>query len=205
MQAKISIRLFSTFFDRVGRNWENAWAQNATPWETGSPSPPLISELKNHTYTPASRALVPGCGSGHDCNFLASCRFSEVIGLDLSSTAISMCNKTFEKEKSMHDKILKFESADYFKYQNGKFNLIFDYLFFSALDPTMREAWANAMANNLLAKDGRLLTLMFPFTEDKLPINNIGPPYIVNIECYKSVLEPKRFKLVNFYKVCIVL
>jgi methyl halide transferase len=170
----------SSFFDKVDRNWEAAWSQNLTPWETGTVSRPLQDEFERKQFqfpSNINRALIPGCGSGHDCQYLASQGFTEVIGLDLSPTAIKHCQATRQAPN------LTFECADFFQYQNGKFDFIFDYLFFSALDPSMRGDWAQAMNNLLQPKTGILFTLIFPnvITADK----TIGPPYHVDPSDYQ--------------------
>ena len=176
-----------SFFDKADRSWEKAWSQNLTPWDTGNFCKPLVDEVKSGAITIAtpSRALVPGCGSGHDCFFLHESGFSEVIGLDLSQTAIDVCNATtlypaYAKES------IKFECADFFSYENGKFDFVFDYLFFSALDPDLRGQWATSMARQLTPHRGRLFTLMFPVDGSKG--SKDGPPYNVHPDDYK-VLE----------------
>ena len=93
-----------------------------------------------------------------------------------------------------------------------KYDFIFDYLFFCALPPTLRQDWGKQMSNLLARKpkkeedgsryhDGQLLTLMFPYydrdghndddTQQQLQkLMDIGPPYKVNVEDYRQVLEP---------------
>ncbi len=68
-----------SFFEKANKNWETAWVQKLTPWDTGQVSRPLEAELQSKslvipkrmgTSESLSRALVPGCGSGYDCQFL---------------------------------------------------------------------------------------------------------------------------------------
>jgi hypothetical protein len=87
-----AIRLF---FNAVDRNWETAWKQSVTPWETKSFAPPL-QELFVHSqdfrsFNPhymqnisRKRALVPGCGSGYDVMLLHQLGFQEVQGIYIS-------------------------------------------------------------------------------------------------------------------------
>jgi methyl halide transferase len=192
MLFKVSFRVFRSnktfatrkysFFDKVGRNWERAWSDNVTPWDTGTVTKPLIHEidLGSISISNNSRALVPGCGSGHDCFHLRKSGFSEVVGIDLSQTAVDRCNSTYPN--ASHENIT-FQCADFFTYENGKFDFIFDYLFFSAMDPEMRPLWAQAMAKHIAPNSGRLFTLMFPVDGNKGTSG--GPPYNVHPDDYK--------------------
>ncbi len=85
-----------SFFEKANKNWETAWVQKLTPWDTGQVSRPLECEFQSKSLVIPkrkherdergergekrekreeendilSRALVPGCGSGYDCKFL---------------------------------------------------------------------------------------------------------------------------------------
>jgi hypothetical protein len=79
-----------------------------------------------------------------------------------------------------------------------RFDFIYDYTFFCALDPNLRGQWAERMSTLLQPKTGRLLTLIFPFlkgvnTSGSKPLR--GPPFPVTVEDYKQVLEPLGFKM----------
>jgi methyl halide transferase len=154
-------------------------------------SKPLQDEFQRNQFQfdfKTSRALIPGCGSGHDCKYLGSQGFSEVIGLDLSPTAIKQCQETIQVPN------IKFECADFFKYQNGKFDFIFDYLFFSALDPSMRNDWALSMQNLLKPKTGILFTLIFPNVP--LADKTVGPPYHVDPSDYQVQSYTLSFSII---------
>ncbi len=202
----ISIKKLS-FFDKVDRNWEKAWQNNVTPWETNKHSPPLeelfnknILDFKfvpNNNYT----ALVPGCGSGHDCLLLSKLGFSNVIGCDLSETAVQLCSKLIIDNPEYKGKV-DFIPCDFFQTDKlPKFDFIFDYLFFAAIDKPSRQLWAKSMKNHI--KDsGYLTTLMFPYnSDDQANLNPDGPPYEVSLACYKNVLEPLGFELIYNEKV----
>ncbi len=95
--------------------------------------------------TTNSSALVPGCGSGYDCLHLSKFGYSNVVGLDVSETAVKTAAQLMaenpdytQEEKSK----VKFQVADFFTIHQGQYDLIFDYLFFSAIDLKNREDWA---------------------------------------------------------------
>lgn len=150
------------FFDGVGRNWETAWKQNVTPWETGKVTEPLKHAIERGVMMAESKllcqqdsyALVPGCGSGRDCMFLASAParpkgkpyFENVVGLDLSPDAVALCEKNYQSFMNQRDGNtpcgdVTFTAANFFDYKHTtpdgsivSFDFIFDYLFFAALD-----------------------------------------------------------------------
>ncbi|KAL5997932.1 hypothetical protein ACLOJK_008866 [Asimina triloba] len=66
--------------------WEKSWEQGLTPWDLGGPTPVILDLLKTGAL-PKGRALVPGCGSGHDVVALAGPE-RYVVGMDISDNAI---------------------------------------------------------------------------------------------------------------------
>jgi len=71
------------------------------------------------------------------------------------------------------------------------FDFIFDYTFFCALPPDQRRQWGQHM-KNLLATNGKLLTLMFPYHTSARKVAEAasrGPPYLVSLETYKGALN----------------
>ena len=80
------------------------------------------------------------------------------------------------------------------------FDFIFDYTFFCALPPDLRQQWASRMSTLLKPRSGRLLTLIFPILPDENKAETYepqGPPYPVTVEEYKCVLEPFGFRIVQ--------
>lgn len=145
--------------------------------------------------------MVPGCGSGYDCFYLADSGFLEVIGLDISPTATAVCVANMEKQSDQCKAACRFEVADFFSKRRDakKMDFIFDYLFFAALDKPMRALWAQSMAALLKPNSGQLATLMFPVDEKMDP--NTGPPYPVTLADFKAVLEPMGFSMEFHEKV----
>lgn len=121
---------------------------------------------------------------------------AEVIGADISPTAVKICTEFGIKNN------LKFIEVDFFDptRELGCFDLIFDHTFFCAINPEMRPLWGERM-KTLLNKfketeskeTGYLLTIIFPLPRDPLQgINlNEGPPFEVTFESYSEVLSDK--------------
>lgn len=132
---------------------------------------------------------MPGCGAGYDVVAMAS-PTRRVIGLDISRTALDQAELV--ASKSPHVEFIEFQNANFFSFAPPfKFDLVFDYTFFCALEPSLRDRWAEKMAE-LLALDGELITLMFP-----LDVHEGGPPYSVSLEAYEKVLRPWGFRLTS--------
>ncbi len=72
---------------------------------------------------------------------------------------------------------------------NEKFDFIYDYTFLCALDPSIRPLWANKMAE-LVKPSGELLTIIYPIDDKK----EGGPPFRVNLDLYKELLESVGFE-----------
>ncbi|XP_002983430.2 thiocyanate methyltransferase 1 isoform X1 [Selaginella moellendorffii] len=162
--------------------WEKCWAERLTPWDLGGVTP-LIQHLVSQDQLPQGRCLVPGCGSGYDVLALAS-PSRHVVGLDISETALERAKELASKNTTTQ-KYVEFKAVDFFSYSEPKpFDLIFDYTFFCALEPSLRPAWAKKMAE-LLARDGELLTLMYPVGD-----HEGGPPYAASPKAYEAVLHP---------------
>ncbi|XP_021912057.1 thiocyanate methyltransferase 1-like, partial [Carica papaya] len=70
--------------------------------------------------------------------------------------------------------------------------MIFEYVFFCAIEPNMRETWAKSV-DELLKPDGELITLMYPMGDDY----EGGPPYKISVAEYEEVLVPLGFKIVS--------
>ena len=85
---------------------------------------------------------MPGCGSGHDVLYLRRLGF-DVTGLDISENALLTARSLLQSSDSSSPLdpswgSVRLVTEDFFAYEDGKFDFIFDYLFFSALDPPMR-------------------------------------------------------------------
>jgi len=217
--TKIFRRLFSKnvkslaeIFEKEGKNWSILWEQDCTPWNSGIPAPPLehfldinhptISELRIQNKNTAT-VFIPGCGHGYECLLFARYGFN-VIGLDISNRAIAVAQEVIEKEKNIDVRSrIKLIVDDFFEHiplSTGGYEIIFDYTFFCALEPNLRQRWADTVARIIVPQKGRLLTLMFPVPEsitglDKpSDVDPNGPPFIVWPKLYSNHLSQAGFE-----------
>ncbi|GAB4858949.1 Probable thiol methyltransferase 2, variant 4 [Ancistrocladus abbreviatus] len=179
---------FHSIMSNYNSGWEKCWEEGVTPWDLGQPTP-ILQHLLQTGSLPMGSALVPGCGSGYDVVALA-CPECYVVGLDISDIAIRKAREL--SSSSPNANYCTFLKADFFTwYPTELFDLIFDYTFFCAIEPTMRSAWARRM-QELLKSDGELITLMFPI-DDQVG----GPPYKTSVADYEDVLHPMGFQAVS--------
>lgn len=77
-------------------------------------------------------------------------------------------------------------AGDFFKYtpDEGAFDIGYDYTFFCAIHPSMRNDWAKTWAR-LIAKGGELVALVFP--DD--PSRKSGPPFYSDPKVANQLLE----------------
>lgn len=181
-------KLQDVISDNPTGGWEKCWEDGLTPWDLGRPTP-IVEHLHMKEMLPKGRALVPGCGSGHDVVALA-CPERYVIGLDVSDVAIRKAKELSSSSPNANH--FSFIKEDFFTWHPSElFDLIFDYTFFCAIEPSMRPAWGRRM-RELLKPDGELITLMFPI-DDHIG----GPPFSISVADYEKVLSPLGFQAIS--------
>ena len=76
------------------RDWEQCYRDGETPWDKGSPAPPLLELIERHGVElwGGGPVLVPGCGLGHNVRALAA-NGIPALGLDISPTAVEMARE----------------------------------------------------------------------------------------------------------------
>jgi SAM-dependent methyltransferase len=171
-----------------------------TPWDLkGTVVPAIKQAVEDGDITPEKypNVLIPGCGSGYECFYFREQGFPSIKGIDLSQTAIEKANKILS-EKNLDN--VSFEQADFFALpETKKYDFIFDYLFFAALDHDLRSKWAGSM-QRCLSRKGVLATLIFPLrTASDDP--NKGPPYPVELGDYEKALVPLGFTVDKIIQV----
>lgn len=168
--------------------WDKCWEEGIIPWDVGGVTP-IIAHLAKRGVLPEGRALVPGCGAGYDVLALASPN-RHVVGLDISEKALQRAKEL--AAVSPNGQHTEYMNEDFFTWTPPElFDLIFDYTFLVAMDPSMRPAVAKRFAE-LLKPDGELLTLMFPL-DDHVG----GPPYAISVETYEELLHPLGFTAIS--------
>lgn len=166
--------------------WEQAWREGRTGWDAGV-SPPALEELVAGGQLPPGRVLVPGCGAGYDVLTLATAERT-VVGLDVAPSAARRF-ESLRAARGIPEERARVETADFFVYEpEAPFDLIWDYTFLCAIEPSMREAWAEKV-DRLLGPGGELVTLIFPAVDE--PPRGVGPPHPLQPAHVRRLLEPR--------------
>lgn len=151
--------------------WDVHYQQAAPPpWDLGRPSPVLEAWLAANPDA-RGRALVPGCGAGHDAVALARAGF-EVVALDFAPGAIEAVRARAARE-GLALEAVEGDALALGAGLAGTFDWVFEHTCFCAIDPERRDAYVASMAGAL--KPGGALVGVF-FTHGDAG----GPPYDTN-------------------------
>jgi SAM-dependent methyltransferase len=153
--------------------WNNRYANDDFPWDIGYVSAPLKSYFDQLTDK-SVRILIPGAGSAYEAEYLFHLGFKNVFVIDFADAAIELLKKRMPSFP-----FSQLISDDFFKHENV-YDLIIEQTFFCAIDPVLRQQYADQMAH-LLNPGGKLAGLLFD-----APLNSDKPPFGGNKEEYIS-------------------
>jgi methyl halide transferase len=169
-------------------DWEQHYLEGNTPWNKGQPSPPMLEWVTSNK--PAGRALVPGCGVGHDVAMLAQ-HGLDAFGLDIAPTAIAMAQKAYP-ELADH-----FMLADLFDPPAdllGSFDYLFEHTCLCALPPEWRTRYEKA-AHELLKPGGLLVGVWFIHPE--MDPGESGPPFGIEVSELGVLFDESRWEILE--------
>jgi SAM-dependent methyltransferase len=181
------------------KTWEAHWATSHVPWDAGEPAPGLqdfLSRLTARIFPlPRGRALVPGCGSGYDAFALARAGF-RAVGVDIAPSVASRFS-SMRESAGLTQEEADLVVGDFFsltpKQLGGTFDMMWDYTFYCAIDPSLRPKW-KGQVRQLLRPGGTLAMLIFPVEPEAPP--EVGPPYPLDPEQVVQSLQPE-FELIS--------
>lgn len=149
-------------------DWDEIYRKGEVFWNKGAPSPPLKQYLERHEVR--GRALVPGCGHGHEVA-LAVQHGIDAIGLDIAPTGIA-------EARALYPQIAeRFVVGDVFNPApelRGAFDLILEHTCLSGLPPALRTDYRRGL--DLMLKPGGLLIGVW-FISPHLDPGEEGPPF----------------------------
>ena len=134
--------------------WNTRYRQGDAPWNRETPSPALEESLL--LLSTPGRALVPGCGYGHDARLLAE-RGWEAVGLDFAPHALAEARNRGIPEG------VEYEEADFLALPerlSGAFDLVWEHTCFCAIPPERRHDYVRS-AHQALKPGGKLLGIFF--------------------------------------------
>tara|TARA_B100001029_G_C15060067_1_gene457654 strand:- start:2430 stop:3041 length:612 start_codon:yes stop_codon:yes gene_type:complete len=172
--------------------WNDLYINNETAWDLSGPSQPFL-DLKKSINFNGKKICIPGCGNGHDVIELAKAG-SEVWAIDFASKPL----ENIRNHPEFNNLIIHLIELDFFHINNsfvGKFDFVFEYTFFCAIDPLNRKKYRD-LIYQILKNGGKFISLFFPILK---PEEESGPPYGVNLDKTLKLFK-KKFNLILLQK-----
>ena len=173
--------------------WNQKYKNNDIGWDIGSPTPIFVNWSKK--ISRSKKILIPGSGNGHDALYLSQ-KNHNVYAVDFS---IEATNHLKKRAKDLNLQINTI-CDDFFKLKDyyGKMDIILEYTFFCAINPSLRLKYI--METSKLLKEGGLFVgIILPINKD---VKEGGPPYGVDLDKiiksfsdYYDILECKKSEL----------
>ncbi len=148
-------------------DWQKHYEEDDLRWDLGEPAPPFV-RWSGEQPQPPGRAVVPGCGQGHEVILLAAQGW-EVTAVDFAPGAILRLSKRLAAEG--HSACLL--NQDFFTLDpshDGRYDLLLEQTFFCAIRPDERPLYVDT-ASRLLKTGGQLVGLFYETGEAG------GPPF----------------------------
>jgi SAM-dependent methyltransferase len=165
-------------------NWEECYQKGDVFWDKGRPAPALQQYLQRQPLS--GRALVPGCGRGHEVA-LAVDHGLDALGLDIAPTGIAEARARYPQiaERFLHGDLFA-PPAEW----HGTFDVILEHTCMSALPPRLRGEYRMGI-DRLLRPGGHLVGIWY--INPDLDPGHEGPPYPFSVEeltrCFESGYE----------------
>jgi methyl halide transferase len=150
-------------------SWSERYTSENTPWDHGRAHPELLRLIEAGRLDPPrpdARALVPGCGRGHDALALVEAGW-KVTAIDFAPEVEAPCAPAVTASGG------RFLCEDALAHADRGYDLLFEHTFFCAIDPSDRARYGE-LARRALDPGGRLVALVFPVGK---PAETGGPPW----------------------------
>jgi len=156
--------------------WTGKYLQRETGWDMGGVSPPLKA-YADQLSSRDMQILIPGAGNAYEAEYLFSQGFTGVHVLDIATPPLQNLQDRcpgFPQDQMMH--------GDFFAHR-GQYDLVLEQTFFCALDPDLRQAYAEKV-HELLVPGGKLVGLLFDF-----PLEQSVPPFGGSGQEYRDIFS----------------
>jgi SAM-dependent methyltransferase len=164
--------------------WDTRFRDGVTPWDAGGVPRQLAVWLKSKSLS--LKVLVPGCGTGYEVRLFAE-HGHNVLAIDFSDAAIEAARRQLGSLSGL------VKQADFFRLQDGPFDLVYERAFLCALPRAHWHAWVRRMAE--LVRPGGELAGFF-YVDD----NERGPPFGISREGLEDLLG-EAFELTEGQRV----
>lgn len=172
-------------------DWQKHYDEDDLQWDIGEVSPAILQLVKENKIPPG-KAIVPGCGQGHEVVFLAENGF-QVTGVDFAEGAVKLLRHSLEA-KSLPGQVLQRNFFELEAEHDACYDLLLEQTFFCAIEPNDRPKYV-ATANRIL-KPGALLAGLFYQTGEEG-----GPPFNTTqediIEHFSEMFEIETLEITS--------
>jgi SAM-dependent methyltransferase len=149
-------------------NWDEMYQKGEMFWDRGAPSPAMKQYLERHAVR--GRALVPGCGRGHEVA-LAVERGLNATGLDIAPTGLAQARSLYPH---LAERFVLGNLFDPPTEMRGAFDVVLEHTCMAALQPSMRPDYRRGI--DLMLRQGGLLIGVW-YINPPLDPGEEGPPY----------------------------
>ena len=149
-------------------DWEQSYQKSEVFWDKGAPAPAIKQYLARQALR--GRALVPGCGRGHEVA-LAVAHGLDAMGLDIAPTGVAEARELYPQ---LAERFVTGNLFDPPADLRGAFDVVLEHTCMSALPPTMRTDYRRGI--DLTLRRGGLLIGVW-FINPALDPGETGPPY----------------------------
>ena len=156
-------------------DWQNHYDNDDLRWDLGKVAPPFI-RLWEEKKLPIGKAIIPGCGQGHEVLFLAGKGF-QVTGVDYAPGAVDLLSRSL-KERKLKANVLHQDFFQLEENHNTQYDLIVEQAFFCAIHPSKRSSYVET-ATRILKKGGLLAGLFYETNAEGGPPFNTTPSDIL--------------------------
>jgi SAM-dependent methyltransferase len=149
-------------------DWDACYQKGEVYWDKGAPSLPMKQYLERHPVR--GRALVPGCGRGHEVA-LAVEHGLDATGLDIAPTAVAEARGRYPH---LAERFVTGSLFDPPAEMRGAFDVVLEHTCMSALPPALRSDYRRGI--DLTLRPGGLLIGVWYINPDLDP-GQEGPPF----------------------------
>lgn len=149
-------------------DWDEHYREGDVFWDKGRPAPALRKYLESHQVR--GRALVPGCGRGHEVA-LAMEHGLNATGLDLAPTAIAQARALYPQLAERFVVGDVFDPPTEFR---GAFDVVLEHTCLAGLPPVIRADYRRGI--DLMLRPGGLVIGIW-FINPALDPGEKGPPF----------------------------
>lgn len=154
--------------------WQSIYDAGDTKFDLGGPSAPFVDWLDAEKPA-AGRAIVPGCGRGHDALELAR-RGWDALGVDFAPSAIRDATENARRAGLPKARFLEADLYALGPEHDGAYDLLFEQTCYCAIEPHRRDEYAQ-LAARWVKPRGWLVFVAFPVDG-----RAGGPPFNIGVD-----------------------